>query len=106
MVQNDELLEEPALTLTVDNYNERGLIGIALDPNWSKNNYVYLHYTPKTTPPRVSRFTIYNDVADMGSETVLFEMDPLEVAGVHNGGALAFDSQGSVVFTRYYERGC
>jgi glucose/arabinose dehydrogenase len=94
VVQNDELLEEPALTLTVDNYNERGLIGIALDPNWSKNNYVYLHYTPKTTPPRVSRFTIYNDVADMGSETVLFEMDPLEVAGVHNGGALAFDSQG------------
>ncbi len=82
------------MTLTVDNYNERGLIGIALDPNFATNHFVYLHYTPKTTPPRVSRFVIYDNVADIGSETVLYEMDPLEVAGVHNGGALAFDAQG------------
>eukprot|EP00029_Vermamoeba_vermiformis_P008242 TRINITY_DN3796_c0_g2_i1.p1 TRINITY_DN3796_c0_g2~~TRINITY_DN3796_c0_g2_i1.p1 ORF type:complete len:391 (+),score=37.56 TRINITY_DN3796_c0_g2_i1:422-1594(+) len=93
VVQNDILLEAPALTLTVDNYNERGLIGIALDPNFNSNHFVYLHYTPKNTPPRVSRFVIFNNVADIGSETVLFEMDPLEEAGVHNGGALAFDSQ-------------
>jgi len=94
VVQNDKMLDAPALTLAVDNFNERGLIGITLDPNFSSNHYIYLHYTPKNTPPRVSRFVLYQNVADIGSETVLYEMDPLEVAGVHNGGALVFDSKG------------
>ena len=31
------------------NKKEEGLIGIALDPNFDTNHYIYLHYTPYTT---------------------------------------------------------
>src|SRR5690348_10188120 len=41
IVKNAALLEEPFVQLTVDNIYERGLLGIALDPAFASNNYVY-----------------------------------------------------------------
>src|SRR5262249_47950018 len=34
-----------ALNLTVDFNGERGLLGIAFDPNYASNHFVYLYYT-------------------------------------------------------------
>lgn len=34
-----------ALHLNVDSSGERGLLGIAFDPNFATNHYVYLYYT-------------------------------------------------------------
>ncbi len=45
--KEDALLREPALDLskkTCSN-SERGLLGVALDPDFSSNGYVYLYYT-------------------------------------------------------------
>ena len=38
---------------------ERGLLGIAFDPNFATNNFVYVYYTTSASPihNRVSRFT-------------------------------------------------
>lgn len=35
----------PALTLAVNSNSERGLLGIALRPNFATNGYVYLYWT-------------------------------------------------------------
>src|SRR4051794_26630331 len=58
IVQNGQLLSAPFLTLPVDFEGERGLLGIALDPNFTNNNFVYVYYTVATSPihNRVSRF--------------------------------------------------
>ena len=41
VIKNGALLSTPFMTLTVDSTNERGLIGVVLDPNFASNNYLY-----------------------------------------------------------------
>ncbi len=98
IVKNDVLLPTPFVTITVDPAGERGLIGVALDPNFALNNFVYVYYTVPGTPPhnRISRFTANGDVAVAGSEVVVLELDPLSSATNHNGGALAFGGDGKL----------
>jgi hypothetical protein len=85
--------------LLVDPAGERGLLGIAFDPNFASNNFLYLYYTTRTEPRhnRVSRFTANGDVVVPGSETVIWELDPLSAdADNHNGGAIHFGSDGKL----------
>jgi glucose/arabinose dehydrogenase len=98
VVKNGALLPTPFLNVTVDPSGERGLLGIALDPNFASNNFVYIYYTA-TTPAihnRVSRFTANGDVAVAGSETVLLDLDNLSGATNHNGGAMHFGPDGKL----------
>lgn len=91
IVKNGALLATPFLQLSVNASGERGLIGIALDPNFATNQYVYLYYTlPDGSRNRISRFTGNGDVAVAGSELVLLNLDPLSSATNHNGGAMHF----------------
>ena len=71
VIKNGVLLSTPFLTLNVDANGERGLLGIAFDPNFASNNFLYVYYTVSTTPRhnRVSRYTANGDVAVAGSET-------------------------------------
>src|SRR5881628_1219128 len=43
--KNGILLAEPAATINVARAGEGGLLGIALDPDFGKNHYVYIYYT-------------------------------------------------------------
>ena len=92
VIKNGSLLPTPFTALTVNSSGERGLLGIAFDPGFAANQYVYVYYTA-TTPTvhnRISRFTANGDVAVAGSELVIFDFDNLGSATNHNGGALAF----------------
>jgi glucose/arabinose dehydrogenase len=98
VIKNGVLLATPFVTLTVDSAGERGLLGIAFDPNFATNNFVYVYYTVPGSPAnnRVSRFTANGDVAVAGSETVLLNLDNLSGAGNHNGGAIHFGPDGKL----------
>src|SRR5262245_37694986 len=45
--QNGNLLATPALDLSgrVCSNSERGLLGVAVDPDFTSNNFIYLYYT-------------------------------------------------------------
>ena len=91
VIKNGVLLSTPFLTVPVDANGERGLLGVALDPNFSSNQLVYIYYTA-TTPTihnRISRFVASGDVALAGSETVLMNLPDLGATN-HNGGAIHF----------------
>jgi glucose/arabinose dehydrogenase len=91
IIKNGSLLSTPFLTVTVSSTGERGLLGVAFDPDFAVNQYVYVYYTA-TTPAihnRVSRFTANGDVAASGSEVVLLDLENLSATN-HNGGGLAF----------------
>ncbi len=91
IIKDGLLLPVPFVTLTVSSAGERGLLGVAFDPSFSTNQWLYLYYTA-TTPTvhnRISRFTANGDVAVAGSEVVLLDLDTLNATN-HNGGALAF----------------
>jgi glucose/arabinose dehydrogenase len=105
--KNGTTLSTPAIDLAdrVCTQMERGLEGVAVDPDFATNHFVYLYYTHKTssgacgtdpsdpssTPSnRVSRFVLgSNDLIDPNSERVLIDNIP-NPAGVHNGGDLHF----------------
>ncbi|MGH9369020.1 MAG: PQQ-dependent sugar dehydrogenase, partial [Thermoanaerobaculia bacterium] len=98
VIKNGTHLSTPFLTVTVSSVGERGLLGIAFDPAFAVNGFLYVYYTA-TTPAihnRVSRFTASGDVAVIGSETILLELDNLSSATNHNGGALHFGLDGKL----------
>ena len=98
VIKNGSLLATPFVTVTVNSVGERGLLGVAFDPNFTVNHYVYVYYTA-TTPAihnRVSRFTANGDVAVAGSEVVLLDLNNLSGASNHNGGGIHFGSDGKL----------
>ena len=98
VIKNGALLATPFLSVTVDSAGERGLLGIAFDPNFVSNQLVYVYYTA-TTPAihnRISRFTASGDVALAGSEVVVMDLPNLSTATNHNGGALHFGPDGNL----------
>jgi glucose/arabinose dehydrogenase len=98
VVKNGALLTTPFVSLTVDATGERGLLGIAFDPDFLVNHYVYVYYTTPTPSVhnRISRFTANGDVAAAGSEVVLLELNNLTGATNHNGGAIHFGLDGKL----------
>ncbi|HEX2873475.1 MAG TPA: PQQ-dependent sugar dehydrogenase [Polyangiaceae bacterium] len=98
VIKNGALLASSFLTVTVNSSGERGLLGIAFDPGFATNRFVYVYYTA-TTPAvhnRISRFTANGDVAVAGSEVVLMDLDDLSAATNHNGGAMHFGPDGKL----------
>ncbi|MEY2512428.1 MAG: hypothetical protein QOE26_3191 [Verrucomicrobiota bacterium] len=98
VIKNGALLPTPFVSLSVDSSGERGLLGIAFDPNFGSNHFVYLYYTTNVAPihNRISRFTANGDVAVAGGETVLVDLDNLSSATNHNGGAIHFGPDGKL----------
>src|SRR5437667_2689773 len=92
VIKNGVLLATPFVTLSVDSVGERGLLGVAFDPHFTLNHYIYLYYTVPGTPAhnRVIRFTANGDVVVPGSGRVILELNSLSTATNHNGGALHF----------------
>jgi glucose/arabinose dehydrogenase len=101
IIKNGSLLSTPFVSISVDNVtispNERGLLGIAIDPNFSSNHYIYVYYTVpgSTAHNRISRFTANGDVAVSGSEKQLLNLNNLS-AGNHNGGGMLFGRDGKL----------
>ena len=93
-----------AATLPVFHELEDGLLGIALDPKFSRNHWIYLFYsnpvtgtdpaTGKTGENRVARFTLKGDTLDLASEKVLLRVATQREQCCHSAGSLAFDAQG------------
>ena len=90
-----------ALTLTVDSFFERGLLGIAFDPAFNASapgtDFVYLYYTVPAAQGgpynNISRFEVTGDTIVAGTRTEIFRFNQLS-AGNHNGGALHFGTDG------------
>lgn len=96
IVENNTLLAAPFLTLAVDNFNERGLGHMVLDPHFEMNNYYYVYYTvPGQNRNRISRFTANGNATLPGSEVVLLTLN--EMPGtIHNAGSMAFGADGKL----------
>jgi cytochrome c len=72
---------------------EDGLLGLALDPGFLTNGWVYIfRSTPGVLENHVSRFTIADDHVDEASEKVLLRIPTLAKKPNHSGGGLGFDA--------------
>lgn len=98
------LLDEPALTLTVER-REGGVLGLILDPNFEENHFVYVYYTKKFAPfpkdfladvkNRLSRFEEIDN--KLQNEYVL--IDNIPGSHTHDGGRIKFGPDGKLYAT-------
>jgi glucose/arabinose dehydrogenase len=82
---------------------EIGLLGFAFHPDYSNNGYFYVYYTTASPVPGIevrmvlSRFSVNtsnNNLANASSELILFQFDKNQSNSNHNGGKIAFGSDG------------
>ncbi|MBK1439092.1 ThuA domain-containing protein [Parapedobacter sp. ISTM3] len=80
----------------VPNVNaEEGFMGLALDPDFEKNKYVYAFYSPAdTSVNRLSRFVYDNDTLDTSSEKIVLQFYSQRDICCHTGGSIAFGGDG------------
>lgn len=85
---------------------EDGLLGMALDPNFLKNGWIYLYHSiPETTKDDIgqkagenvlSRYTLVDGKIDLSSEKPLVHVKTQREQCCHSGGSVAFDSKGNL----------
>ena len=84
--------------LAVHTEEEDGLMGLAVDPNFEENNWVYMYYSP-AGPKAVnvlSRFVLEGGKIDMSSEIKMLEVPVQREECCHTGGSIAFDAEGNL----------
>ncbi|MFD0318386.1 PQQ-dependent sugar dehydrogenase [Streptomyces flavalbus] len=103
--------------LDVYSHDEEGLQGVAADPAFTSNRYVYLYYAPKLSTPagdapatgtasdfapfngvnRLSRFVLRTDgTLDLASETKILDVPASRGICCHVGGDIDFDAAGNL----------
>lgn len=95
-MENNTLIEKS--TISVNASFEGGLIGFALDPNFTENRHAFFHYTDANLPlHNISRITIdSNNQLDFTTENILLTI-PVQIDECcHVGGSMDFDSAGNL----------
>ncbi|WP_436759233.1 ThuA domain-containing protein [Streptosporangium sp. V21-05] len=78
--------------LNVFTANESGLLGLALDPDFDTNKWLYLYYSPTgQNVDRLSRFTVNGDALDFSSEKVVLDVPVQRAECCHHGGGMLMD---------------
>ncbi|MEW9533242.1 carbohydrate-binding protein [Microbispora sp. NPDC049125] len=109
-----------AAKLNVYSHDEEGLQGVAVDPNFASNRYIWLYYSPRLSTPsgdapsngtqsqfdsfkghlNLSRFTLKSDdTLDLSSEKVVLEVANDRGLCCHVGGDIDFDAAGNLYLT-------
>lgn len=90
-----QLLAAPFATLPSAGTGDRGLIGVAFDPEFSINHFAYFYYTATDDLlNRLVRFDASSDVAT-GSPVIMYQTStPSQF--LHSGGTVAFGPDGKI----------
>ncbi|CAN5244157.1 hypothetical protein BH23BAC1_BH23BAC1_13130 [soil metagenome] len=102
--ENNETRIIATLPVFASNYyasgrqTEDGLLGLALDPDYERNNWIYLYYSMEGREPKnvLSRFVLKGDQLDFNSEIVILEVPVQRDECCHTGGSIAFDAHGNL----------
>jgi glucose/arabinose dehydrogenase len=117
IIKGGVLLTRPALNIStkVCSNGERGLLGVAVDPNFATNSFVYVYYTfakfgscpafsLQVPVNRVSRFKMVGDKLGKSTEKILVD-EIVNYAGNHNAGFVGFGHDG-MLYISVGDGGC
>lgn len=95
IIDDGTVSKRPLVRLPVLTQGERGINGIAVDPNFATNGYLYVSYTTWTAHDRLARMTVVGARAVFGSQKVLLQTTDAS-AFYHRGGGLGFGPDGKL----------
>lgn len=75
---------------------EDGMLGIALDPEFERNHWLYLYYSPAgdESVNRLSRFRFVDNQLDEATEQVILDVPTERTKCCHSGGSIEFGGTG------------
>lgn len=78
--------------------DEGGLLGITKDPNFAKNHWLYLYYSPEGTEAKnsVVRYELIGDELVMSTKKVILDVATQREISGHAGGSMTFDAHGNL----------
>ncbi|QNF33745.1 ThuA domain-containing protein [Adhaeribacter swui] len=78
--------------------DEGGLLGITKDPDFLKNNWIYLYYSPEGREAKniLARYEFKDNELVLASKKVILEVPTQREISGHAAGSLAFDAQGNL----------
>jgi aldose sugar dehydrogenase len=100
IIQDGKLLSQPWLTLDVAATGEAGLLGLALDPGFAQNGFVYVAYTTRAGAGLQNRLVRLREDPATGQgvlDRVLLE--GISGNGNHDGGRVKFGPDGKLYWT-------
>ena len=101
VIKGGRLLAEPWMTLEVAAVGEAGLMGLALDPQFAQNRFVYVAYTHRATNGRLqNRLVRLRDDPKTGKgglDKIL--IDNVAGSNNHDGGRVKFGPDGKLYWT-------
>ena len=76
--------------------HEDGVLGVAVDPDFVDNNWLYLYYSPngEESVNRLSRFKFQDDELVMATEQVILDVPTDRNKCCHSGGSIEFGGNG------------
>jgi cytochrome c len=85
-------------TAAVADEAEDGLLGLTLDPNFEKNHWLYLYYSPAGDAAKniLARYEMRGDQLLMDTKKVLLEVPVQRDECCHTGGSLDWDAKGNL----------
>lgn len=95
IIRDGRLLAQPFAVLPSEPTGDRGLIGIAFDPDFGNtNHYVYFYYTGRDLLNHLVRFSAADDVGTDGPYPLFRTESPSQL--LHVGGTVAFGPDGKL----------
>jgi len=97
IIDNDRILDRPFLDISdrLRFGGERGLLGLAFHPNYSRNGYFFVNYSEKVNgATRIERYRVSKDSnrADPASAQLVLRVE--QPYSNHNGGHILFGPDG------------
>jgi cytochrome c len=77
---------------------EDGLLGLAADPHFASNGWIYMYYSPAGAEPKnvLARFHMRGDSLELESKKIVLEVGIQRLKCCHTGGSIAFDAKGNL----------
>ena len=93
------LLSEPLLTIEeIAHQGEGGLLGIAVHPDFTDNNFIYLYYSYQGQDSLANRVVRFKKEGETLRDQKII-LDHILGAPIHNGGRIKFGPDGLLHIT-------
>jgi len=101
IVRNGQLLTEPWVTIDVAQRGESGLLGLAIDPEFEQNKFVYLAYTYINAEGNLKNRLVRMREDQSSGKGILDRIlvDEVQGASNHDGGRLHFGPDNKLYWT-------
>lgn len=97
VIQDGDLLQDPLLSLGVGG-SEGGMLGVAVDPDFEENNYIYLYYTYNEFLATLNKVVRYQVIDGIVTEDKVL-IDGIPGGPFHDGGRIQFGPDGKLYIT-------